>query len=440
MANNFTVAGAAFVSKAGNDSDAGITANAPKATVNGGVSAAAAGLLVVGTGAFSESIGAISSNITGITGDGYVKVYGDNTMSWAISGSLPPAFTVKNIRFEGLSSVTAVSGANLRMFENCTFKDISAFRTTNSAGGRFTKCIFIDCTWVGSNLDRYAFDQCIFVNCTIRDVAQMTLCYVNGVSTVRTISTITAANFNNNNLMGTVAVGNTTYQNLAAHKTSFPALNTASFSLPPLFNNAEKLDFSLQYNSPHLNTDTPNIGGTLTGQAFTVLHPAFQVANGAVWENIALVNNDLVIAAGQTQGTVTTAWIRIADYLALIQDLQYNGLIMHNKSTAGGSATNRNVPDTNVYTGSDASGMGNPDRLTIKMMWSIGETQPVVDADADNGGLIPAGQWGTFLINTQPFVDSTGKTNGQQGFNPASVTAINAIWVKWQVTETNNYV
>lgn len=436
MPNNFFITGAAYTSKAGSDSNAG-AANTPKATITGAVALNAIGNVVVGTGSYTEGLtGIIGSNITSITADGNVVVYGDNTMAWSPTGA--NAFKIVGISFRGLASVTGVSGSAVTRFEDCIFSSISNFSA--SIGGIYVRCIFVNCNWAGTNATRYTFEQCIFINCSIRDCTRMVYSYINGASSLRTAAGISAANFDNNNLMGTIAVGDTNYQALAAHRTSWPALNVNSFTLAPKFNNVEKMDFTLAFDSPHIKVDGTNIGGTNTATPSTVLDAEWQSVNGAIWSGVEMSGTDLVLSAGQTVGTITSAPIRIAANTSEIQNLQYNGLLLFNKSTAGGSTTNLNVPDTTVYAGNDASGMGNPDRLTIEMRWSGADAQPSSSAQWLNGNLLPAGNYGIFCINRKPTVDNTGKANGEAGYSNTSVNPVYAQWVQFRVTLRNNYV
>ncbi|KGO88367.1 hypothetical protein Q765_00145 [Flavobacterium rivuli WB 3.3-2 = DSM 21788] len=438
MPNNFFLTGAAYTSKAGSDSNNGTTKDTPKATLNAAVALNLVGDVVVGAGSYSESIVATTA-ITGIRGDGDVLFYGDSTMEFTISVSTG-IFAVSNITFNGYRAISARFNGNGRDFVNCKFYNISAF---NPQGfGVFTNCIFVNCTWAGTNASRYTFDQCIFINCTIRDCSKMTNCYMNGVSTVRTIAGITAANFDGNNIMGAnaIAVSDTNYLSLTAHKAANPTLNINSFNLPPKFNGVEKLDFSLQFDSPHIRVDAVNIGGTTTGISTAALDPEFRQENGAIWTGVMISGTDIVLSPGVTVGTIRAAPIRTSVNSSEILNLVYNGQMLFNKSTPGGSATNLTVPDATTYPGNSANGMGNPDRLTFEVRWTNSDNKPVIDADYINGYLLPAGAFGEFLLNRKPVVDSAGKANGAAGFNPASVNPVFWTWYQPQITLRNNYV
>lgn len=438
MPNNFLITGSAYTSKAGSDSNNGTTKDTPKGSISSAVALNLAGLLVVGSGAYSESVSTGgSSSITGIVADGIVSVYGDSTMDWALAPA-SASFVLSGINFKGLRSVSSFVNTFARLIQNCTFEGITAF----GAGkyGNFNKCIFINCNWEGTNVGTYSFTECIFINCNVRDVRTLTSCYANGVTTIRTTVNIVPANCDNNNLMGTIAIGDTNYQNLAAHRVSNPTLNVNSFNLTPKFNNVEKKDFTLQFDSPHIRVDGTNIGGTQTARSTTVNDAEWLIGNGSVWTGVEMSGNDIVLSPNVTVGSIVSAPIRTGANASEIEAIIYNGALNFNKSTAGGSTSNLNVPDSNPYAGNDATGMGSPDRLTYEMRWTLNETQPITAADWTNGNLLPVGNWGVFTYNTAPRVDNVGKSNGAVGYNPATTNPVNAIWLQFRITLRNNYL
>lgn len=422
MPNNFFLTGVAYTSKGGSDSNNGTSPNTPKASIGGGVSLNAAGALIVGEGHYSESItGTIGGSITGITADGLVLVSGDSTMSWnPLSTNIN--FKVSGLQFRGLGSVSGLASGQYARFENCSFENISLFSA--SYGGVFVNCRFVNCTWIGTNGSRYTFDQCRFINCAIRDCSKFTNSYMDENSSLRVTSSITAANFDRNCINGTIAVGGTTYQTFEQHRVSNPSFNATSINQVPIFNNVSKGDLSVQAGSPLLRIDDVNIGGVVYAKSSFLDQPEWQVENGAVWFNAVRSGNDAVLAPGATSGYVKAAPVRAAAVPTRIKRFYFRGNLNFNKSTALGSATNNNVPDTDIYPGNDASGLGNPDRLTFEMRWTTKDEMPTTDAGWDNGNLFPAGQYGKFCWSLEPAVDTTGKTNGQAGFNPAATNPV----------------
>jgi len=441
MAHNFRLTGAVYVSKAGNDSNAGTSPDAPKATIGGAITANVAGLIVVGTGSYNEVFTIPSgSNITGIVADGTVLFYGTGSIVFG------KAVTVTGFIFDGYTSVAGT--ASSVTYTSCVFKNITAFpsRSGGVEVGNFSQCIFLRCTWafLTTPITNYALFNSLFIDCYVRNVSKMTGCYVNEFTDLKVYDAISSSNFNNNNIEGRISMGTNVYQNLAAHKVSYPSLNVTSFNLPPHFNNAAKLDFTLQFDSPHIIPDAAfNIGGTQYAKSITVLDAACLPVNGAVLENLQYDGVDLVVSPGFTSGVITTAPILVSPTPVELKFFKINGLLAFNKSTAGGSATNINVPDATVFAGSDASGMGNPDRLVQEFRWTASDVAPAINVDADypNGGLLAAGVFGKFLTgDIAPSVDNTGKTNGVQGFNQAAVTVVTVTYVQLRLTITNGYL
>jgi hypothetical protein len=431
MPNNFFVTGASYNSKAGSDSNNGTSPNTPKNSIGGGISINATGNHIVGEGHYSESItGNIGANITGILADGLVLVSGDSTMSWNPL-STNANLRISGINFRGLASVSGLSGSAYVRFENCSFENITAF--SSSYGGIFVNCRFINCAWTGTNGARYSFDQCRFINCGIRDTSRFTNSYIDLYSSLRVQASINNANFDGNCINGTIAVGGTNYQIFSNHRVSNPTLNQNSFDLDPLFNNVTKGDLTVQAGSPLLRIDNVNIGGVVYAVGSYLDQPEWQPENGAVWYNTVRSGNDAVLTAGATEGYVRSAPKRVAAIPTRLNRVHYRGLLNYNKSTALGSVTNKNVPDTDIYAGNDASGLGNPDRLTFLMRWTYKDEIPLNDSGWENGTIYPAGQYAKLCYGLEPSVDITGKANGDAGYNPASTNPVVAVYCQSQV-------
>ncbi|MBS7564662.1 hypothetical protein KHS38_09625 [Mucilaginibacter sp. Bleaf8] len=243
------------------------------------------------------------------------------------------------------------------------------------------------------------------------------------------------------------------YKNLADFKADFPTYNINSINLPPKFNNPAKYDFTLQADSPHIGAGSAdgskNIGGTSYGVPYVAgLAPQWLEANSAVISrsdgstpDLVLSGNDLVLAPGKVSGQITSAPMRISLNPAAIQLLQYNGFLGFNKSQAGGSATNNNVPDANVHAGNTTNGAGNPDRLSYEMRWTDNDVMPGSDVDWTVTPIVTPGTFLHFEWNTQPMFDTMGFGNGNALFNKnASPSPVSAVWIQVRVTLTNNYV
>lgn len=475
MPNKFRIAGNVYISKAGSDANNGTTADTPKATIGAGAAVVGA-IKVIGAGFyqeapnFRENLTWRADGIVIVNGNGAVLSVGYNNIFYGI-------------RFENFSG-----GGGLNQptsYYDCTFVNIPKFNQGIGASQTqvYTRCIFINCDMTLSTAGGTGFYDCIFVNSPAIKVNAFTNSYANGATNLLFVAGIAYANIRNNNIMGGIAyaeagtgtvgiIQDTTgfYYNLALagtggtgteadpywrdntigkmfylaeSKKAYPTSNPASFNLPPLFNNVAKEDFSLQYNSPHIGKSSTggNIGATGYGKAlYSSTAPEFQPENGAVYAGLELFGQDIVISAGQTFGTITTAPIRIAANPETIERLVFLGALLFNKSAAGGSATNKNVPDAAVYAGDDASGGGNPDRLSIEMRFTAADTLPAMEEDWNNGGYMAPGAFGKFLINERPLIDGAGRGNAEPDFDTISNQSVSAVWVQVRVTLTNAYL
>lgn len=441
MANNFRITGDIYVSKAGADSNAGTSPDAPKATISAGLAAITAinMRLVIGAGTYEEAISKTGTSFSGctITADGNVVIRGDQTNGFVCSALAGASFN--NLTIANYATYSTSGGIILN---NCTLRDINFTANTN---GTFNYCKFINVTInnnsQAANLPFVNFS--IFINSAFK-VSTLTNCYTNGFSQISIYSTATTVDYNN--IMGTVKMiggGGSTFQTLADAKTSFPTQNVHSFNLPPLFNDSPKEDFTLQISSPHIGaaSDGTNIGGTNYARSFAALGAAeWSTANGAIFENVSLNGSDIVINSGSTSGRITSAPINFSSNPVIVSSINYFGLLLFNKSKAGGSDTNKNVPDANTYTGSDASGGGNPDRLSIEMRFVNRDTLPTAESDWLNGFLLPAGAFGKFMVNAQPYIDNNQRGNGEPNYNSSVLNPVVATWIQFRVTLRNDYL
>lgn len=437
MANNFRITGDIYVSKAGSDSNAGTSPDAPKASLAAALAIIVAGStnrIVIGAGTYEESIVRVGVAITiNLTGDGNVIIRGDGTNTFNLTNVTG---TSSNITIANYATFTATTGL---AFTGCTFRDITNCGTINGAHS-FNKYINFN----NGSTQTSVLPTCtssIFINSTWR-TNQFTNNYINGFSQVMTSNTGAVA-FIYCNLMGKVKVGSTgTYDTYENTKANFPNSFNGCINTPPLFNDSAKEDFTLQASSPHIGAanDGTNIGGTNYGKPFSVLgSPEWASSNGAIFENVSLSGYDIVINAGSSFGRITSAPMLVSSNPVVINNINYFGLLLFNKSKAGGSDTNKNVPDANMFSGGDASGYGNPDRLTIDMRWTNTDSAPAQDSDWINGFLLPAGSFGKFIINTQPTVDNNQRGNGELNYAVNIQNLIVATWVQLRVTLRNDY-
>jgi hypothetical protein len=446
-----------FVSKAGNDAWDGNTRETPKLTLAAAMSVAGSTkTIIIGAGMYEEAFNSGSTQITAIC-DGTVKFRGTgsntfNLRTVVLSGDV--------CIFENYASVSNTTlGSSYNSSQTWFINITGAIKAPTVS---YNRCIFINCPLVGSGAVSTKIDSSIFINST--HYAQgtggnsgLTNCYFNSSSTIRytTAQTGGALVSSYNNIMGDIYIGTTRYADLASQIAADPTFNTNSFNQPPKFNNASKWDFTLASDSPHLNassTGLSNIGGTSYATSSDMaVDFAWTLAGGAVVSkfgdgvnpDLILSGSDWVLAPGKTWGQITSGPILVTSNPQTAGVINYNGLKLYNKSVAGGSATNNNVPDANAYAGADASGGGNPDRLTFELRWTDSDSKPSYNADQDwpNGltGLIAPGAYTRFEFDKVPQFDAAGKGNGDPAFNQAVVYTPNYTYVQMRFTLTNLY-
>jgi len=476
MAHNFTGSANLYVSKAGNDANAGTDPNSPKLTLASAVSAMTNGQTVrLGEGYYYESI-ALGSKFGTFIGDGIVVI--DCAAGGFTHTATSSTYVFTNIRFingTGYSGVSATGGSvtfNICRFLMNLSGDVQ-FRT-------FNYCSFVSSSITCTGRNTHIAYNNTYVNSTIAPTVNFTQFYNNIVdsgSIVSTTSVIVAANYNYNCLVGGIRhavatpVSTGTYQDvagnyynlalagsggtgtlgdpfrqgntagatfyLATHKILYTTYNVNSFSSDPQFNHSSAYNFTIALTSPCFKTGV----GLVTIGAFEA---AFVQKAGVditgTFTNIS-GTTDLTVTSGTT-GTIEEDWVAFSpSFLKTLGIFRYTGALTFDKSQSGGTARNRNVPDTTVYAGADASGGGNPDRLVFELAWYTGSGTPAVLADADNGGYATAGTYVKFRWGLEPSFDSFGVSNGEPSWNYTTPQIyINCTYFKKKTTLADNYV
>ena len=470
MPNNFKQTADFFVSKSGLDTNAG-TADSPKLTIAGAVLGSAINqTLALGSGLYFEGFNAARN----VGGDGIVKILGNGSNSWTGGNG----YYYVNLSFENISFITPFS-----FIQQCFFKDCTVSPDTGGSGvTNFNSSIFVNCTISGA-VGPGSFSSCIFVNCTftnynITNGANLFINnYVDPNSTIL-FNSWSGSAINNNiqgflgtNIASVVTTGviqdkNNNYYDLTLvgsggsgtavnpfrrGNTATGVFNLSNFSaaytvavtninVNPLYNSIANLDFTLQANSPHRFYGS---GGTIgnTQYAFAKYVGIDPEATAqATLTNLSGIS-DLVITTGAS-GTFLSGPVQASLSLALVElgIMHYVGAIYHNKSATGGTAQNQNVPDSQVFAGSDVSGGGNPDRLCFELRWSTKATAPVVAGDWDNGGAFTAAAFQKFMWNKKVSYDNTNKTNADPAYSVTSPQSfVGCTFYQIKVTLTNAY-
>ncbi|MDT3405095.1 hypothetical protein [Mucilaginibacter terrae] len=459
MANNFRVPATTnginyYISKAGNDANDGLTPDTPKLTYSG-VRAAIVALqsptvvkIIIGTGTYEEGVSGTPNIAMGSTmvGDGNVVFKGTGASTFSFNAT--QGITLNNLTLKDYGTISLNGGLSDCVFYNISNQLILALSSIA------TRCKFIS---IINQTAIFQYNYCLFIDVNLSgNNSFFTNSYFNSNSriTLQSLNQVTAANIDYNNIMGMVRVLSTgTYKSLSTFKADNPGYFLNSFSAPPLFNNAAKLDFTLLPESLHLGAaqnGVDNIGGTLLATALaTDTSSEWKPDNDAIISNsnntpdLVFSGTDLVLAPGKVWGQITSAPILAAANPVQIQSINYNGFLLFNKSTSGGSTSNNNVPDSAVYAGNNSTGAGNPDRLSYEMRWTDADAKPNATTNTDwiSTPLVSAGTFISFEWNVQPLFDSAGIGNGSSLFNKnASPSPVNAKWVQIRVTLTNQYV
>jgi hypothetical protein len=479
MAHNFKLTGDYYVSVDGSDSNNGLTKDTPKRTIQAGLNLITTNskTLVVGAGVYNETISR-GVSIIGvlIIADGIVildgvsgKTFFLNSMSGTFSG-----FILRNYSIGPLTTGTSFT------YSNCTIINCSIVQQTIT----WTGCLFINTTCDASSASPFGMYSMIFINSSVKgNLAILLNSYGNSNSLWNMGAGTTAANFNYNNIQGTIimsiatSVTTGTYQdtygryydlsiatstgdgtignpygrpytlgagfNFATHRILYPTFNVNSFSSDPKFNNIEAQDFTLQVTSPHLGraSDGTNIGGTKYAVRYAAKGAEFNTSAVSI-TGLAFVGNDWTVSGGTT-GEVISAPMLISSTTKVLQKISYNGLLEFNKLITPPATGNRNVPDQEVYDSTtqppNIAG-ANPDRLVYYLRYSTQTAQPTTNSEWDNGGFWTAGNYGTFEWNTKPSIDNAFVGNGDPAFNAAATpTFLNVTWIQLKVKLRNDY-
>jgi hypothetical protein len=424
-----------FLAKSGIDSADGLTPNTPKASFSGAVGAiTGTGNVLVGAGVYEEAVTTAKGSTT-YTADGFVKLRGNGSsvISYSNTANIFNGFTFENYAAIGFTSSN---------FNKCIYKDIGNISNTNLAVNNYTDCIFINCTFNANSV--CFFNRCIFINCYVY-ANTCTNSYFNAASTYR-IKSGAAASHNYNNVMGSMYVGATAYVDLVAQKVAEPTYNVNSMNVAPKFNSVAKLDFTLQYDSPHIGAASDgvsNIGGTAYAKTSVASLSDEWKAPAAVYDGLELSGQDVVIKAGRTSGTVISAPLKIAANPVQLTFVNFNGFALFTKSAnATPNISNNNVPDAAVFPNGGGDAGATPDRLSYEMRWTDNDTMPGSDVDYINGYATAPAAWVQFEINNgaPPLIDGAGIGNGSPLFNPAFTYPVSAVWVQLRITLTNAYV
>lgn len=366
MPNNFRLTGSRYVSKAGHDSNDGISPGTPKRSVPPTITS---GTTVVGAGTYSGQTFNHSA-ISTIVCDGTVHF------------------------------VSCVVGAN--RLEFAIIKD-SIINVQGSAQA-WTRCLLQDCTHNAGVVD---YDNCILINYSqtvvlriLRDgIAISANLAITGVTAninkvanmyfdfaskcIVTTSAFSPSTFFNNNVQGVIVLGGVNYAikdqligspqdngyaadvfwlteaNLTANGytgtiTGWDAAVATCINRDPRFNDASKMDFTLKADSPHIgraSDGVSNIGGTSYAQSFYAggSNPNILLLQPSAEIDTTSNMMDWKLKPGEVEGTIR-AIVKVANTDEVITKLPYIGNFAFNSDSTPGTPTNFNVPDSKPST------------------------------------------------------------------------------------------
>jgi hypothetical protein len=407
MAHNFRLPGTFFCSKAGHDSNAGTSANVPVksfAALMAKVQSTAGSIGIIGCGAYNEIYSStISIPSRTIRGDGKVILIGDSVNNLIFGNAANAFFTVIGLVIENYNEVGCISvNAESQMsFVDCIIKSNLGIGTGTSYQLRYRseRSVFINSTikTYPTIYNGLVARDSIFINCSgvLREAYNS---YINTASamllTTPNIININPALFRNNNVQGTLRIGNAWYAiqdqftdtpqdngydegvkwlteaNLTAdgYTGTITGWNTAvatCINRDPKFNNAQKLDFTLRIDSPHIKraqNGIDNIGDTKYGQSYYVGEQNPNLVHIDYDSNeISNSNpNDLVLVNQVEQGLIRMI-LKAAGQPEEIDVINYIGNLAFDADAPGGTTSetyngvqgtqkNFNVPDSKPVT------------------------------------------------------------------------------------------
>ncbi|WP_295772881.1 hypothetical protein [uncultured Mucilaginibacter sp.] len=437
-----------YVSKAGNDNNDGFTPDKPKQTLLGvrnaitNLANAAPVRIIIGTGTYEEGWAGSTKVLDGssMIGDGNVVIKGSGTTTFSFNANAG-LMSVSNILIRDMGTV------NLRgNVSECTF--FTCNQIIQSATSSVLRSKFISINSISAVLQ---FLSSIFIDVPLSGQnTYFTSCYFNSNTdiTLANLATIQPSNLSYCNVMGRIRVTPSgQWMSLDTFRQTYPDYFQSSFNKAPGFNNPSALDFTLNDESPHIGAASDginNIGGTLYAKSLSSkvapewLNGSISMSDGA--PDLIINGTDLALASGKKTGSITSTPIMVSSNVVQIQNINYNGFFLFNKSVPPEQPSNKNVPDSSLKSTDNSNASGNPDRLSYEMRWTDNPAMPSVSSDWTSTPLVSPGEYLSFEWNTKPFYDNLGIGNGSHLFNSNGNTApVNAIWIQLRVTLSNRY-
>ena len=457
-----------FVSKAGLDSNAGTTPDAPKATLAAAL-ALGKDYIIMGAGAY-----VLTGNVSVAGAANDCLIYADGFVAIDCAG-----YIISTGRSGGLYNLTMtnIGGFNVCQYGvpqthfytfNCDLTFTTAANNIYAVDNRaypiaFNSSILRNFT-LGSPgyTPNVAVDYCLLLGSTVELATRVTYCYLDASSKARVIG---AANYNN--WRGQIAIGSSgAYQSLAAQQAASPTINANSINSEPGFNLPLRRDYTLKASSPHLGlgigpnhlryaqtwyvASTCAAGEVCTPANTWLVNSAdnsiinFLNLTGFSWSqqgSLYITEN----TAGGFEASYRTAPLQIAAVAQTLKGLPcLTGLNYNTDFPAVESGLSSNQPDVNnnnvpAIASSVSGSVGrNPARLTTSMRWSTRQApQDNLTTDWVTGDVFLPFE----LFSSPAWNQSTSKGNGDPAFDPtpANVQPVRALWIQFVYVARNNY-
>lgn len=457
----------AFVSKAGVDTNNGLTPDTPVATFAAALAVGRSNI-IVGTGVYRRQKVEGFQRRNKFFADGTVTLLGTSQDSLLAMTDPDISFYDFVIAGYGVVYTMNVGYAGFKpRIERCLILG----GILDTGFDSYDPLEVVSCTLVGvtsrvtnpGHSYQMSYYNCNLIGCTLQQ-GNLVNCYVDATSTL----TINEDNTNatNNNIQCPITIAGTTYPNLAAQRVAKPAINTNSINQSPKFNNQLRRDYTLLYSSPHL---APGIGprhlryaqgyyaqslaspGELCTTDNTWLVNSadnsiiqFLELTGFGWSgqgSLYVLEN----SNGNFEASYKTAPIQIAavtqtlTYLSVLAGLNYDSDYPAAETSFNSNlpeSYNNNVPVLANYASGNAS--RNPHHLTIGMRWSTAQAPQ----DGTASSWVTGTDFLAFQINARPtWNQTTRRGNGDALFDPAAanVQDVRALWTQYQGIIRNNY-
>lgn len=367
MPNNFRKTGDYYISKAGHDSNNGLTPDTPKKSI----AAYGQGDYILGAGQYTTSFN-IDTRLYYFFGDGGVDIK-DSTFSLG---------NMNDIRF--LNSTLILRGLALFTYVNITIIDCIISSILGETSWDKCKLINTDVLSGSDNGPRY-IENSIILNSSVlmynATNARLKSTYIDfsSIVNIQGNNSAPSSNIINNNIQGVIIIGGNNYaiqdqltgtpqdngyavgvewlteSQLTADGytgtiTGWDAAVATCINRDPKFNDVSKLDFTLQADSPHIGRASDgisNIGGTEYSQSFYagISNPNTLLLEGDSDIDKTSNINDWVLITAATQGQIR-AIVKISDTDEEIGTIDYIGNLAFDSDTVGGGSDNFNVPDS----------------------------------------------------------------------------------------------